>query len=66
MITSEQRDRVLSLVRSGSGRNAIARETGLSTRQVSNLAASAGLKFDRRIHLLAESCHPPRNTAEAV
>lgn len=53
MITSEQRDRVLSLVRSGSGRNAIARETGLSTRQVSNVAASAGLKFDRQVPLAA-------------
>ena len=46
-ITAEQRDQAILLCRSGEGRNAIARQVGISSASVSKIISEAGLSFDR-------------------
>jgi transposase-like protein len=46
-VSPETRARVIELIRSGMGRNATARETGISAGQVSTIAKAEGLTFDR-------------------
>jgi hypothetical protein len=46
-LSDDKRSRVVELVRGGMGRNAVAKEVGISGRTVSIIAAKEGLSFDR-------------------
>jgi hypothetical protein len=46
-LSDEKRERGIDLIRQGMGRNAVAREIGVSSQTVSALAKKAGLSFDR-------------------
>lgn len=47
-IPQETRDLVVSMIRNGHGRNAVARVAGISAGSVTNIANDEGLSFDRK------------------
>lgn len=53
VITVDQRDQAIALCRAGEGRNAIAKQVGISGASVTKIIAEAGLTFDREATAVA-------------